>query len=377
MIPEERLRALPDAARAHFVRLEMYAVRMIAARIGNPRHLEAHRYGRMALIGADLRALDAEIARAAGLAARDVRAAMAEASRLEYRGVRIHADALGRRLPAWETDAALQRLVDEMAGATSGTFSNITGSRAVGMATHHGRVLPLPEFYRETVDHLALRARAGMDDWSRAVRDAARAMADGGLRGLVWESGYSLRLDTALRREVMAGLSRLSTAQAEMTAGKLGADGMEITWHDGYRPSHGFGGRQVTMLEWRTEYRARLMEPNCCHRAHPIFLGISTPAYTEEWLAGQRAANEREFEVGGRVFNRYSAEQAQRRFEAEIRKARGRAEAYAAAGLAPGIVNPERVRARRLMGEYRAFSAAAGLPARDNRTWAWTGAAVR
>ena len=369
MMPEETLRALPDPIQRHFVRLERYVVGMIAGHMGSLRGMtfsDVHRMNELQRVGANLRQIEAEVARTVGIAERDVHRMFIEASRREYAGRAVYADVINRPLSEFEANQNLQMLVNQVSGATNGTFNNISNSHAVGMMSRNGRYIPLPEFYRESIDYAILQSRLGMDDWNRITRNTVRDMSDGGLRRLSWQSGFTQRIDTAVRRNILGGLAELSLQQADMIAEQLEADGMEITWHDGYRPSHDFGGKQVTMLQWRTNYRLRLMEPNCYHRAFAIILGVSTPTYTEAELARLRAINEREFEIDGMTFNRYTAEQAQRRFEAEIRQALSRSHAYEASGHAR-YATQERVRANQLSKAYRQFSGEAGLPVRWNR----------
>ena len=369
MIPEETLRGLPDSIQGHFMKLERHVVGLIAGHIGSLRGVtfsDVHRMNELRRVGANLRYIEGEIARTVGIAERDVHRLMVEASRREYAGRAVYAGTIDRPLPKFEANGNLQALVRQVSGATNGTFTNISNSYAVGMIGRNGQYRPLPDFYREAVDHAILQSRLGMDDWNRITRNTVRDMSDGGLRRLVWESGFTQRVDTAVRRNILGGLAELSLQQTEMIAEQLEADGMEITWHDGYRPSHDFGGRQVTMLQWRTNYRMRLMEPNCYHRAFAIIMGVSTPAYTEAELARLRAANEREFTIGGVTYTQYTAEQAQRRFEADIRQALSRSHAFEASGHTK-YATQEKVRARQLSLAYRQFSEQAGLPVRWNR----------
>ena len=44
-----------------------------------------------------------------------------------------------------------------------------------------------------------------------------------------YDSGRSLRLDSAARMNVLGGLARLSHAQAELMGREFGADGYEVT----------------------------------------------------------------------------------------------------------------------------------------------------
>lgn len=191
-------------------------------------------------------------------------------------------------------------------------------------------------------------------------------MADGGIRQVTWASGRTQRIDTAVRRNLLWGLANLSCRQAEMTAEQVGADGMEITWHDGYRPTHDWGGLQFHMDKWKLEIKPQMEEPNCYHRAFAIVMGVSTPAYSRDELGELRAKNKKEFKYKGETFNRYEAEQRQRRYEASLRQADDRIFAFGKAGDSRGAKQETAVHSR-LMREYTAFSDAMELPVRKHR----------
>jgi hypothetical protein len=101
-----------------------------------------------------------------------------------------------------------------------------------------------------------------------------------------------------------------------MTAKEIGADGMEISWHSGYRPSRYWGGQQFSMREYENEIKPQMEEPNCGHTAFPILLGISTPAYTKERLREMQEEHDRKRGFEGREYSQYEAEQQMRRTNA-------------------------------------------------------------
>jgi hypothetical protein len=103
---------------------------------------------------------------------------------------------------------------------------------------------PLPEFYRSVLDYAVLQVRSGQQDFYGAMRRAVKTMTDNGLRTISYDNSefgkkpYSRRLDSSVRAAVNGGLQRLSREMAQSVGEKFGADGMEISWHSGARPSH-------------------------------------------------------------------------------------------------------------------------------------------
>jgi hypothetical protein len=363
VIPEAELRALPDPLQLQFRRLEHKIVARIAnhiARIGTVRAGDLHALNEMRQVGFNLRHIEADIAATLATSQTAVRSTLVSASVREY-GTPATYHAFNVHPPPFSKNTQLQQLIAQIARGTDRTFQNISHSSVVGLVNRRGQWQPLAQFYRETVDFAILQSSLGTETWQRATLQAVREMSDGGIRSVSFMSGHTLRVDSAVRRHILGGLSNLSRQQAELIADQIDADGMEITWHDGYRPSHDWGGQQFPLNKYYSDIRPQMEEPNCYHRAFAIVLGVSTPAYTDEELAQLRAHNQRAITFEGEVFTQYTAEQRQRRFEASIREAQDRVNAYTALER-PRAVRREETRARQLITEYRRFSDGVGLP---------------
>lgn len=130
----------------------------------------------------------------------------------------------------------------------------------------------------------------------------------GGLR-VQYESGYTRRLDSAMRQNIIDGVSYVAQETARQAGEEFGADGVELSAHSPCAPDHlPYQGKQYSLQEYE-ELQASLRRPigewNCRHFAYPVLLGISRPANSKAELAEMAQASERRIEMDGRTYSRY------------------------------------------------------------------------
>ena len=192
------------------------------------------------------------------------------------------------------------------------------------------------EQYHDLIDQAISEVATGQKSYSNAFRNALRQTADSGIRVLDYESGYSRRLDSAMRQNVIDGVKDIAHEIARQTGEEFGADGVEIDAHNLCAPDHlPFQGQQFSMKEFE-EIQESLPRPfgfwNCRHTHYPILLGISPPLYTEEERQAMIANSTEVKTFEGKEYTAYEATQLQRRIETEMRKSKDRAVLAKAAG---------------------------------------------
>ena len=235
----------------------------------------------------------------------------------------------------------------------------------------------LSETYSRVIDEAVTAAQSGLTDYSSAMRKTMRAISDSGIRTVDYATGYSRRLDTAVRQNVLWGIKQCCIGTAEQIGEEIGADGWEISYHSNPRPSHEeMGGRQYADGDGITvngkyyppfsDVADLLQDFNCLHYKFPILLGISEPAYDEEELAAMKENDRRKFEFEGKEYTGYEATQIQRKLETEIRKQKDRANLFAASGDDDGR-RAAQEKINLLTKKYKQFSDAAGLPTHKER----------
>lgn len=192
--------------------------------------------------------------------------------------------------------------------------------------------------YREAVDKAVQIVQTGMTDYTSAIRSAMKKAAAGGLK-VVYPSGYSRRLDTAVRQNVLDGVRSINQDVLNQMGKEFGADGVEVSAHALCAEDHlPYQGRQFAKRDFE-RIQNNLDRPlgmwNCKHVMHPIIMGVSQPAHTEAELAFYASNSQSEITIDGVTMSRYEWSQQMRRIETSIRAQKDIAVAAKAEGDMP------------------------------------------
>lgn len=293
-----------------------------------------------------------------------------------------------------QEEAELEQMaaeVDAIKRQTAEVMRNITQSMGFGMRGQDGSIVlsNVQETYQKILDKAAIKVMSGTENYNVAIREGVREMTSSGLMG-EWveyrdEEGnvyHRNRVDVAVRRAVMTGVTQVSSKRAEQAAEDFNTPYREISAHRGARDVDGPNGWE-NHKRWQGKvystksgdkypniYTATgwgavdgLEGANCRHMHFPFIEGFSERTYTDEELAN---IDRPPFEFEGKRYDAYEATQKQRQIERALRaikrrliasKASGDTDAYTAAA----------VRYRRLKVEYEAFSKKADLPLQEER----------
>ena len=159
------------------------------------------------------------------------------------------------------------------------------------------------------------------------------------MRVLKWESGYTRRLDSHIRQNLIDGVKQLQTEMLDYHGERFGSDGVELSAHAISAPDHvAVQGRQFSNEEFFKMQNAMDFEDvkgneyegfprpigqwNCRHVKFPIIIGISEPVHTEEQL--------KEFAENSK--KKYDLTQQQRAMETKLRSLKTQRLAASAAG---------------------------------------------
>ena len=358
MLSETQLAALPLPAQNMFKQLETDIITRICSRIGEIGALsetDVLKLNELQNIGYDIQAIQNEIAATLNKSTEEIYNIFSKAAEAEYAS-------LGKTFIPFEQNAQLQVLVQSISNATAETFKNISKTSALQLLNRNGKFQIIETTYKQAVDYAALLVRTGQQDFYGAARQTIKNLSDGGA-SVMYESGVIRRLDTAVRTNILGAQAELSRQQAELTGKQFGADGWEISWHSGFRPTHTFGGLQFSKKDFENKewggtgksVSELMEEPNCYHRKFPIILGVSEPAYSQEQLDKYNSAEKETHKFNGAEYNRYEATQRQRQYETAIRQQKDRANAFDAAGDKESATLA-RAKANAINQEYKRFS---------------------
>lgn len=260
-----------------------------------------------------------------------------------------------------------------------------------GEMANLSRTTVVSDLYKRIIDWGIQAAQAGVEDYKSAMRRALREAAAEGLRikrpGRAYEgprvqyaSGRTMRLDSAVRMNVLDGIRALNQANMDAIGNVFGADGVELSAHPMCAEDHlPYQGRQFTNAEFaelqdtlEREHARPIGMWNCRHIAYPIILGVSRPAYSAQQLEEFKSNSTQKIEIDGVERSRYEWTQEQRRVETAVRYKQDAITLAKAAGD-DVLVRDAKRKIRALDSYYDKISEAAGTPRRRDRMGAYYG----
>jgi hypothetical protein len=263
----------------------------------------------------------------------------------------------------------LQQLVKAVKNQTKSEYRNITGSLgfAVRNADNTLSFTPLADFYQRTLDNGLMQIASGAVDYNTVLKRVVKTMTDSGLRSVEYSSGWSNRVDVAVRRVLMTGFNQVVAKVNEDNAEQLGTEYFEVSYHRGARPTHQvWQGRVYSKKELETVCGlgtvTGLCGANCYHSYSPFIKGIDTLTYSEEELDRMNEEENTPKEYNGKEYTAYEAQQKQRQLETAMRADRQKIELLTQGGADYDTITGAKVRYFQRQDEYVNFSKAMGLP---------------
>ena len=375
LLSETYLNSLPDPIAKNMEALNQYVVERICKRIQKIGKLTvrdaAKLYSAIEFAGADLQAIQKELERITGLNAKELDKMFEDVAAENVDFANTYYKARGMEtLKDYTENTALKSFVEAAKKTAADGVTNLSSTTMIGFKSGK-RVLPLREYYIQTIDKAITFAQTGTVDYYTAMRSTVKEMASGGLRRVTFDSGYSRRLDSQVRMNLLDGVRQLNMQMLEQTGKEFGADGVEISAHALCAPDHQhIQGRQYSLAEFDRLNRSLdrpIGELNCHHFTTPIVLGVSKPVYSASELREINKRSNAKVSYGGKTYTRYEASQRQRQLETAIRYAKDERDACVVAGDKLGATQA-RKKSAALTAEYKRFSEQAGLTVRMERT---------
>lgn len=371
MLTEERMQEMAEQFEERFSRVCLRILQDIGETLrktGDLTPSQAKKLQQMFTYGADVEQMTKQLARASGESMEAIQKLYEQVAKEEQEWSKPFYDAKEITQIPFAENELLQNIVKAAAVVTKGELRNMSRTTTIGIKTKNG-FQPLGSFYKKTVDEAISAVATGVFDYNSAVRQAIKDMGSSGLR-VQYESGYTRRLDSAIRQNIIDGVSYIAQETAKQAGEEFGADGVELSAHSPSAPDHlPYQGKQYSMKEYE-ELQATLKRPigewNCRHFPYPILLGISRPANSKAELAEMERESNRKIEIDGKEYTRYECTQMQRKLETRLRYAREEKAIYQAAGQTE-LVREVTEKMRILGNKYKEVSEKAGLPTRAER----------
>lgn len=275
----------------------------------------------------------------------------------------------GKEYIPYAENKQLQQLVKAVKNQTKSEYRNITGSLGFAMRNADNTLsfTPLADFYQRSLDNGLMQIASGAVDYNTVLKKAVKAMTDSGLRTVDYASGWSNRVDVAVRRALMTGFNQVVAKVNEDNAEQLGTEYFEVSYHRGARPTHQvWQGRVYSKKELETVCGlgtvTGLCGANCYHSYSPFIKGVDKPTYSDEELDRMNEEENTPKEYNGKEYTAYEARQRQRQLETAMRADRQKIELLTQGGADDDTITGAKVRYFQRQDEYVKFSKAMGLP---------------
>lgn len=144
--------------------------------------------------------------------------------------------------PSFQLSPSAQQVLNAGIVKTGGQLNNLTLTTAVQSQQAFIQAMTMAE----------MQVESGAFDYVTAIKNAVLSAAGGAW--VQYPSGYRSRLDVAVRRAVLTGVSQTTGEISLMNAQAMGCDLMEITAHAGARPSHAVWQGKLVSLSGREGY---------------------------------------------------------------------------------------------------------------------------
>lgn len=279
----------------------------------------------------------------------------------QYRGV--------EQLPLAK-NLVMQRTVKAAIKEAKEMFLNISKTTAFVI---DGKPTILSVTYNKAVDKAIYEAKTGIVDYNTAMRKTVRDLARSGLRTVDFESGYSRRLDSHVRMNVLDGMRSMGRDIRKQQADEFGADGVYIQPHGLSSPDHlPHQGKEYTYKEFEA-LNDRLKRPigtgelNCKHIAYDVIMGVTKPQYTTQELKDINKYSNEKVDWKGKKITRYEASQEQRKMETDIRRLKDQQKALLRSGDDIGARDIQK-KINVKTKQYKSLSEGVGLTPKLKRT---------
>lgn len=326
-----------------------------------------------------------ELSKISGLSVKDLKAILERVAKENINFADVYYKSRGLETPLYSENKALQRLVSSVYNISGAEFKNIAKSTGFRLIGDNGEplLLDIDKTYKEVIDRCVVAISQGKETYQQSMRNTLKQLSSSGVRKIEYESGYSRRLDTSIRMNILDSMRQVSNESQQLFGKEFDSDGVEVSVHEMPAPDHELvQGRQFSNEEFENfqndkkavDYTGMVFEPefkghdrrsiseyNCYHYIFSIVLGVSKPQYSNKQLQEIIDNKNKTFEFDGKTYNMYEGTQLQRRIETAIREAKD-TQILARASEDNELVLQSQTRITQLTTKYKQLCNISGLP---------------
>lgn len=326
-----------------------------------------------------------ELSKISGLSVKDLKAILEKVARENINFADVYYKSRGLETPIYSENKALQRLVSSVYKVSGEEFKNIAKSTGFRLLGDNGEplLLNIDETYKYVIDKCVIAVSQGKETYQQSMRSTLKQLSASGVRKIEYESGYSRRLDTSIRQNILDSIRQVSNESQKLFGEEFDSDGIEISVHQNPAPDHQMvQGRQFSNEEFENfqndrkavDYAGMVFEPefeghdrrsiseyNCYHYIFSIVLGVSKPQYSNKQLQEIINNANKKTTFDGKEYTQYELTQLQRKIESAIREAKD-TQILARASEDNELVLQSQTKITQLTTKYKQLCNISGLP---------------
>ena len=359
--------------------------------IGSVKPSKAHQLGQMLKYGGSYKKIIKKLAEITNLNVKDIEKIMEIVAKENLAFAEQFYKYRNMDFIPYEQNKTLQRQVEVITKKMTDDYLQLSKHLAFKTLGPNGQpaTTSLSKIYQTVIDNAILNISKGQETYASEMRKVMRVIADNGIRvtdkgikTVDYPSGYTRRLDSTVRMNILDGMRDFSNELQKQFGKEFGADGVEISVHANPAEDHAdIQGKQFSLEEFEQlngkeingeyvggELKRPISTMNCYHYVFSIILGVNKPQYSESELKHINAKNEIGFNFEGKKYTMYQGTQLQRQIETKIRTLKDRQILARASGETgkPMVIECQ-TKIRQLTEKYNELSKVSGLPPKANR----------
>ena len=308
--------------------------------IGEMTPTQVHQINQMLMYNTDIDRIIQKLAEVSGMNVNDIYSLFEYSAKTNQDFARQFYRARGISYIPYAQNKVLKDQVRAIAEITAREYANISRTSAIGYTIKDldGNITfkDISSVYKDTIDKAILNVSQGKTTYQQEMRKAIKQIGQSGLKTIDYESGRSVRLDSAIRQNTLEGLRTLTNQIQEQFGEEFGADGVEVSHHINSAPDHidtvdgkqfSLNGDRVVKGKLYKDFNTvnnsldrQVSTLNCRHYIFSIVLGVNKPQYTDKQLEEDKKKNKQGFDFEGKHYSNYEGEQLQRLIERRIRE---------------------------------------------------------
>ena len=308
--------------------------------IGEMTPTQVHQINQMLMYNTDIKEIIEKLAEVSGMNVNDIYSLFEYSAKTNQDFARQFYRARGISYIPYAQNKVLKDQVRAIAEITAREYANISRTSAIGYIIKDldGNITfkDISSTYKDIIDKAILNVGQGKTTYQQEMRNAIKQIGQSGLKTIDYESGRSVRLDSAIRQNTLEGLRTLTNQIQEQFGEEFGADGVEVSHHINSAPDHidtvdgkqfSLNGDRVVKGKLYKDFNTvnnsldrQVSTLNCRHYIFSIVLGVNKPQYTDKQLEEDKKKNKEGFDFEGKHYSNYEGEQLQRLIERRIRE---------------------------------------------------------